>query len=413
MHFSVLSAFALSAPCLAAGVAASIGGAGYDTSRVGPDNADCERVTYKLSIESNNTVFDESYTSNINETVLTRGLQDYVIGLLATSSASNFSAHYEVGGGKEKSRVANTYAISGTLCTPKGGATNKDSVQYLIHGVGFDSSYWDFSVSEEYSYVRASAAAGISTFRYDRLGTGLSEKPADSYNVVQSPTDLAIAQKLLTMLRNGDIGGQKFSKVVGVGHSYGSIQVQALSATLPSALDGIILQGFSVNSTALPVFSAGGVYSIATEVFPDRFSKSELTNGYLVSLAPQTNQFNFYYFPAYTQAAFEYARAREQPVSQAVLITLNDIIQPATSFKGPVHVVTGAKDFVFCLGNCYAVPAGSGKESLLDYVQSLYPVTSKFSTYIPADTGHAANQHISAPETYKEMLAFAKEVFSS
>lgn len=112
-------------------------------------------------------------------------------------------------------------------------------------------SYWDFSVSEEYSYVRASADAGISTFRYDRLGTGLSEKPADSYkyahptygilkhsttltsffpcSVVQSSTDLAIAQKLLTMLRNGDIGGQKFSKVVGVGHSYGSIQVTPIT----------------------------------------------------------------------------------------------------------------------------------------------------------------------------------------
>lgn len=45
-------------------------------------------------------------------------------------------------------------------------------------------SYWDFSVSEEYSYVRASADAGITTFRYDRLGTGLSEKPSDSYKYV-------------------------------------------------------------------------------------------------------------------------------------------------------------------------------------------------------------------------------------
>ncbi|KZP02488.1 alpha/beta-hydrolase [Athelia psychrophila] len=413
MHFSAFSAFAFSIPCLAAGVAASIGGAGYDTSRVGPDNADCERVTYNLSIESNNTIFDESYTSNINQTVLTRGLQDYVIGFIATSSASNFSALYEVGGGKEKSTVSNTYSISGTLCIPKGGATNKDHVQYLLHGIGFDSSYWDFSVSEEYSYVRASAAAGISTFRYDRLGTGLSEKPADSYNVVQASTDLAIAQKLLTMLRNGNIGGQKFSKVVGVGHSYGSIQMQALSATLPSALDGIILQGFSANLTAGPLFWTSGAFSIATEVFPDRFSKSELTNGYLVTLAPQTNQFNYFYYPWYTQAAFEHTRATEQPVSQAVLFTLTTIIQPATSFKGPVHVVTGAKDFIFCLGNCYAIAADSGKESLLDYVQELYPVTSKFSTYIPADTGHSANQHISAPETYKEMLIFVKEVFSA
>lgn len=105
------------------------------------------------------------------------------------------------------------------------------------------------------------------------------------------------------MLRNGDIGGQKFSKIVGVGHSYGSVQMQALSATLPNVLDGVILQGFSstfssfpcysvyrsfqitVNGTANPLLLTGGAYSIATEVFPDRFSTDELTNGYLVTLA--------------------------------------------------------------------------------------------------------------------------------
>jgi len=88
-------------------------------------------------------------------------------------------------------------------------------------------------------------------------------------------------------------------------------------------------------------------------------------------------------------------------------------MQTAQSFQGPVHVVTGDKDFIFCLANCYAVPPDSGKASLLDYVEDLYPSTRKFSTYIPANTGHAANQHISAPETYKNMLAFAEDVFSS
>ena len=75
-------------------------------------------------------------------------------------------------------------------------------VQYLVHGVGFDSrysqcvsvaldratysmcfSYWDFTVdgSDTYSYVAAAANAGYTTFRYDRLGTGLSDHPHDAY----------------------------------------------------------------------------------------------------------------------------------------------------------------------------------------------------------------------------------------
>lgn len=44
-------------------------------------------------------------------------------------------------------------------------------------------SYWDFAVNgmDQNSYVAAAAEAGYTTFRYDRLGAGLSEKPADGF----------------------------------------------------------------------------------------------------------------------------------------------------------------------------------------------------------------------------------------
>lgn len=35
----------------------SIGDAGYDTSRVGPSNAICERKLYNITVSANNTVF--------------------------------------------------------------------------------------------------------------------------------------------------------------------------------------------------------------------------------------------------------------------------------------------------------------------------------------------------------------------
>ncbi|KAH9829242.1 uncharacterized protein C8Q71DRAFT_443909 [Rhodofomes roseus] len=65
------------------------------------------------------------------------------------------------------------------------------------------------------------------------------------YNVVQSTTDLVIAIKfaLVQMLRSGDIGGQKFDKIVGVPHGYGS--VQAITAHVPPALHAALLPGFS------------------------------------------------------------------------------------------------------------------------------------------------------------------------
>ena len=50
-------------------------------------------------------------------------------------------------------------------------------------------------------------------------------------SVVQSPTDLAILTKFARMLRDGDIGGQKFSKIVGVGHDWYGRDVFLLNHT--------------------------------------------------------------------------------------------------------------------------------------------------------------------------------------
>lgn len=46
--------------------------AGYDTSRVGPANANCQRQTYKLNVTSNNVVF-KNVDSNANQVCRTSG----------------------------------------------------------------------------------------------------------------------------------------------------------------------------------------------------------------------------------------------------------------------------------------------------------------------------------------------------
>lgn len=135
-------------------VASTTGGAGYDTSRVGPSNAICERKLYELEISSNNIVYVPELSPTVNEvynhsliyvrflywleqTVMTRVSSDLIIGLVASSSASNFSTTYEKG----KKLINNTYSLSGTLCTPKHGLKNKEHVQLLIHGISWDSGY--------------------------------------------------------------------------------------------------------------------------------------------------------------------------------------------------------------------------------------------------------------------------------
>lgn len=78
------------------------------------------------------------------------------------------------------------------------------------------------------------------------------------------------------------------------------------------------------------------------------------------------------------------------------------MISPALNFSGPVTVVTGKQDTVFCQGNCYA--GANGTSVLLDVVFPFSP----FSTRVVPTTGHALNVHLSAPATYAYVLEWAK-----
>lgn len=83
-------------------------------------------------------------------------------------------------------------------------------------------------VAAQYNYA---------TFFYDRLGVGESSKP--DFLTVQSPLEVEIANCLAKSLREGLFSNMKFSKVIGAGHSFGSIITQAITAMYPSSL-GIV-----------------------------------------------------------------------------------------------------------------------------------------------------------------------------
>ena len=51
---------------------------------------------------------------------------------------SNFTEMYQE---PDRKQVSGNYSLSGTLCTPKNNAKDTSYIQYLIHGVGFDSRY--------------------------------------------------------------------------------------------------------------------------------------------------------------------------------------------------------------------------------------------------------------------------------
>ncbi|WPH05082.1 Hypothetical protein R9X50_00798100 [Acrodontium crateriforme] len=294
--------------------------------------------------------------------------------------------------------INGTYQMYSTLCTP--AHSMPKGVQLLTHGVGFDSSYWDFAPG--YSYVDVAVEYGYATFSYDRLATGKSDKPAPL--MVQTPIELEIANNLVKMLRSGKMCDHRFDKVVGAGHSYGSLLTQGITAKYPMSLDAAILTGFSVNTSAIQTFITGLNLAIAAQNQPDRFHG--LDPGYLVSNSVISNQIGFFKAPGFDPKILTAAEATKGPVTYGQLFSQSAVSGPAINYVSPVAVVDGESDLPFCYGNC------STPMDLANAVRpALYPMLagSKFGHYLAPVAGHGLNLHYSAVTAYHYIQDFLKD----
>jgi len=111
-----------------------------------------------------------------------------------------------------------------------------------------------------------------SSLSFDRLGIGNSSH-GEPLNEIQIFLEIAATAQLTQMLRNGTFPGvnHTFSKVVHVGHSFGSAQTYALASMYPNITDGIVLTGFSMNESFVNPFIDGGNFQQANRNQPLRF----------------------------------------------------------------------------------------------------------------------------------------------
>jgi pimeloyl-ACP methyl ester carboxylesterase len=258
--------------------------------------------------------------------------------------------------------------------------------------------------------------------------------------------------------------------IVNVGHSFGAQQSYALAEMYPNVTDALILTGFSFNGSGLLATAVGFNAKIARYNQPLRFGNtnaasvldtlalpakarrnsdstmntmdtlsalcrraqgymnilrsSELCNfiagydmkpapipqdyppGYLTWSDAQNNQFNFFYPPGADMELLYYSEQNKQPCTVGELLTLGGA-PTVSSFAGPVQVVTGRQDSVYCSGDCLAtgnpaipdIPAGVGK---------YLPNSSNFTTLIPEDVGHAFNMHYNAMAAYRQIHEFLR-----
>jgi pimeloyl-ACP methyl ester carboxylesterase len=299
----------------------------------------------------------------------------------------------------DEQAVGGTYSIGATLCVPAEG-TSPIGVQIATHGVGFDRSYWDFAPG--YSYVDTAAQYGYATFFYDRLGVGTSSKP-DGIQIVQAPLETAILHQLVGQLRSGGFNRQRFNKIVGVGHSFGSILTQAVAASHPNDFDALVLTGFGTDGSGVPAFLASQNFEIASQNQPFHFRG--LSNAYVLAGSATSVQYGFFRAPNYDNAIFDAAVAARSTATLGEFFSLFAVTGPAANYTKPVAVVNGQNDFPFCQNNCSA-PVDQAQLVFPRLFPAL-PVEKQFA-YLAPGTGHALNLHYTAQNAFVKIQEFLK-----
>jgi hypothetical protein len=94
----------------------------------------------------------------------------------------------------------------------------------------------------------------------------------------------------------------------------------------------------------------------------------------------------FFKQPFYDIEVVKAADAHKQPFALMEVITLG-ITPLGTNFTGPVLVITGEYDFIFCTGYCGGI--------LVPGAEKTFPNSKDLEVYMQPDSGHGINLSVS------------------
>lgn len=288
------------------------------------------------------------------------------------------------------------YRIHGNLCYT--GSPDQNAVQLLVHGATYNSSYWDFRAydPDRYSYVVNATAHGYTTFAYDRLGSGSSDKPLGSTNTVD--TAAYVLHQVVGELRSGRVGGVAFRNVVLVGHSLGSIIAVVEDAAYQDA-SAVLLTGFShsLNPAALT--------SLPDFLYPTQLDPQFglLSPPGYVTTVPGTRTTLFYNPADADPAVISYDERHKDELATGQAELLADLVLPESlAIRVPVFLMNGSDDFLFCGGlvNC-TTPA-----TLKASEEAYFSPAAELETAIVPGAGHDLNLHLNARDAYSQMFGW-------
>ncbi|PTB42739.1 hypothetical protein M441DRAFT_191712 [Trichoderma asperellum CBS 433.97] len=332
---------------------------------------------------------------------------------VTTWSSSNFTARIT-----GRVDINKTFEIGAQLCVPSQKTSKAGILQITTPGLGFGREYFDVEVDpRQYSYVDAAINKGYSILSYDRLGTGRSEKP-DAYDDVQIPVEIEILAGLTKIARSGNLlssskapsatnnASAEFdflpTKIVHIGHSFGSYINSLMLTNHPDLIDGAIFTGLYPNNIEAtdPLNVLNYNHAFAKESDPVRFA--EYGSGYFVLDNEETLQKLFFQKATLDPALLTYAESIKQPEAVGEYSSEDgNPLAPAPDYKGPLMFFVGEFDNFVCNGNCSGIYSEA-------FARQLYPgvAIDDLTYYLQPNTGHASMLSTNASAGYEVMLEF-------
>ena len=320
--------------------------------------------------------------------------------------------------------VGGQFTIAGTFCRPRDAGNNSieitaqeptlgnmrenntDTLQILISGNTFNKESWDcYGYDETCSWTTFATSRGYHTLAIDRLGTGKSERPEDTIHTMQTGIQVDITHQIIQGIRSGKytLGGSNYKRIVLGGFSYGSLLTYAIGRLYPSDIDGMILTGFSGRLFLPP--SVLKLHFIPARHVTQKPQFMNLPVGYLTAATEGTSTGSLYY------GSWDANLARldwhnRDVVTAGEYASLGAALDGLSDFKGPVLVVAGDHDDIFC--NESNGPCAESLAATKDMFPKLDP--KMFSYFVAPEAGHGLLTHKSAPNLHRAVHDWLDEV---
>ncbi|RDL34468.1 uncharacterized protein BP5553_07596 [Venustampulla echinocandica] len=283
--------------------------------------------------------------------------------------------------------VDGTFNIFARYCEPQVNLPyHGDILQFLVHGLTYTNKYWTADGWDRNSWVSWASVSGYPTLAIDCLGSGNSSHP-DPNLVVQMQAQVETLHRILTLIRSTNSPlPRRYNKIIYAGHSYGSLLGNALVTKYPTDVNVLVLTGYSsslvtsINATLLP----------AQITNPSKFGS--LPPEYLQFADKEGFRDTFYHVNDYSEDIFELDYSLQGTMATGEVATITQGLVVASGFTGPVYVVTGKYDTLFC-NSGGAVDCGTNTAGFLPNTRQLFPAANPFDVAVLDNAGHCWLMH--------------------